>query len=136
MISLKIIATYSSWISDDYNNIWYGINNQGYVAIPQKTFEKSYKTYKISEITGLLPGGFESVLTIDPENVVSQQKSDFFFFNPTKYKILQKVELFLSKAVLNGKQDSILFSGMDMRRSGIPNFNLHTYQNNIKFFLL
>ena len=122
-------------ISDDYNNIWYGINNQGYVAIPQKTFEKSYKTYKISEITGLLPGGFESVLTIDPENVVFPTEKGFLFFNPTKYiKNSPKVELFLSKAVLNGKQDSILFSGMDMRRSGIPNFNLHTYQNNISFF--
>ncbi|MBK8877924.1 MAG: hypothetical protein IPN74_05070 [Haliscomenobacter sp.] len=107
-------------IQDDYQNIWYGNTNGTYLLVPEKIFTPSYRLYPINEITDVLPGGFESVLTLDKHNVVFPTEKGFLFFDPARYmEDTSAVQVFLSKAVLNANPDSIFYTGhLGWRPSG------------------
>ncbi len=99
-------------IQDDYQNIWYGNARGSYLLAPEKTFNPSYRVYPINEITGVLPGGFESVLTIDKHNVIFPTEKGFLFFDPTRYmEDTSAAQVFLSKAILNAAPDSVFHTG-------------------------
>lgn len=99
-------------IQDDYKNIWYGNASGSYLLVPEKTFIPSYSVYPIDDITGVLPGGFESVLTIDKNNVIFPTEKGFLFFDPARYmEDTSAAQVFLSKAILNNGADSIFYTG-------------------------
>lgn len=116
-------------VADDFKNVWYGTENETGFLMPDKTFQPSYTKFTINELTGLLPGGFESVYTIDEHNVVFPTEKGFLFFDPSKYiNDTSRLVLLISKIILKSNQDSILFT---IHKGGLPVIVLKSKENNL-----
>ena len=99
-------------MKDEFKNIWYGTEKETAMLVPEKSFNHSYKKYFINDIVGLLPNTFESIVTLDDQNVIFSTEKGFLFFNPKKYvNDTSAVKILLSTVTLNTPKDSVLFKG-------------------------
>lgn len=121
--------------SDDYKNIWYGDGRSASLLVPQNTFVGGYKKYELNEIAGLLPGGFESVFTIDPHNVIFPTEKGFIFFDPHRYlRDTAMTNLKLMKVVLHSAKDSVLYVAHNGLNDKIMDIYLYPQQNSLSFY--
>lgn len=122
-------------MKDEFKNIWYGTEKETAMLVPEKSFNHSYKKYFINDIVGLLPNTFESIVTLDDQNVIFSTEKGFLFFNPKKYvNDTSSVKILLSTVTLNTPKDSVLFKGYTSKNIDIPEFSLRHTQNNISFY--
>ncbi|MCB9082277.1 MAG: hypothetical protein H6555_11255 [Lewinellaceae bacterium] len=122
-------------IQDTYQNLWYGTRDATYLMVPEKILNPSFQKYPINEITGLLPGGFESVYAIDKHNVIFPTEKGFLFFDPIHYiENTETLEIFLTKAVLHANPDSLFFTGHLGSATAGKGFNFKKAHNNFSFF--
>lgn len=121
-------------LQDEYKNIWYGTNKESGLLVPEKSFKTSYTKYVINELNGRLVEGFQSVNSIDRENVIFPTEKGFLLFNPSQYIYdTTNVKLFLSKVVLKADGDSIIYQGSLSNQSSIPTIALNYDDRNISF---
>lgn len=121
--------------SDDYQNIWCGTSQTSSLLLPQNTFAGGYKRFDLNEISGLLPGGFESSYAIDQHNVIFPTEKGFVFFDPQKFlNDTASVHLKLIKVVLHSAKDSILYLAHDGLKNQNLNIDLEPKQNNLSFY--
>jgi ligand-binding sensor domain-containing protein/DNA-binding CsgD family transcriptional regulator len=121
---------------DEYKNIWYATQRETGMLIPQKSFSPEYKKYIINELNGRLTEGFQTLLTIDKDNVIFPTEKGFLHFNPSAYINDQApVFLFISKVLLKKDGDSTIYQGYEKSFNRSYNYTFPPEQNNIEIQL-
>lgn len=121
-------------IQDEYRNIWYGTNKESGLLVPENSFKTNYTKYIINELNGRLVEGFQSVNSIDRENVIFPTEKGFLLFNPSQYIYdTTSVKLFLSKVNLKAAGDSTLYQGCLNNAQNSPVITLNYNDRNISF---
>ncbi|MBK8627095.1 MAG: hypothetical protein IPN86_16485 [Saprospiraceae bacterium] len=123
-------------IPDAFGHIWFGNAISTSLLMKESLFNASFKKYDVNEIAGMLPSGFESVYTIDPQNVIFPSEKGFLFLNPSHlgYDTVD-FKLMLSKVQLHTPKDSTLFTGHKRIDNQLPSFNIAHFENKISIYL-
>jgi len=127
---------------DNDGNVWFVSNKKvGVIDFHKPSGTNAFSIFYLPELDGKIVGGFESIYTLDNENVFIGANKGAYHINYEKYvENITRPSVLIGLAKLLGKKDSLVFGGYFVKNGSLvlkqDNSNLPEYNysfNSIHF---